>query len=113
MNLRLRHDLDERRAGAIEIDGGGVREAIVHGLPGVLLHVHAMHADCARWFDRVINDDGAAGRDGLIELRDLISLRQIRIEVVLAGEHRRMVHGTAECEGRARGKFDGVRVKHR
>jgi hypothetical protein len=44
-DVRLADDLDERHAGAIEVDGRVAGEAVVDRLAGVLLHVHARDAD--------------------------------------------------------------------
>ena len=57
--------------------------------------------------------DAAAGRERPIELRDLVSLRQVGIEVVLSREDRRRVHLAAERERGANRQLDGVFVEHR
>ena len=79
-------------AAAVEVDvgfGDGVGVAIVQAFAGVFFHVQAGDADAL---------DGAGGavprrdvevavlRDGLVELRDLIALRVIGVEVVLPRE---------------------------
>src|SRR5437016_4269305 len=51
-------------------------------LAGVFFHVNAQQADVV---------DAPAGRQRPIELRDLISLRQVGIKVILAGEDRAWV----------------------
>ena len=57
--------------------------------------------------------DAPVGRERLVELRDLISLRQIGIEIVLAREDRRRVDRAAERERGAHRQLDGVLVEHR
>ena len=52
-------------------------------------------------------------RQRLVELRDLVSLRQVGIEVVLAREDRRRLHGAAERQRRSDRQLDGVIVEHR
>ena len=47
------------------------------------------------------NSTRAAGRERLLVLRDLVALRQVGIEVVLAREDRRLVDRAAERERRA------------
>src|SRR5687767_10746278 len=54
----------------------------------------------------------AVGREGLIVLRDLISLRQIGIEVVLAREDRLLVDVQTKRECSARAEFDDAPVQH-
>ena len=69
-------------------------------LAGVLFHVDARDADAAARPSRAGELDDAAGRERLLVLRDLIALRQVRIEVVLAREDRRLVDPAAERERR-------------
>ncbi len=71
-------------------------------LPGVLLEVDAHEADGLRP-GRGVDLDRAAGRDRTVELADLVPLRQVRVEVVLAGEPRVAVDLAA----------DGVSELHR
>ena len=81
----LGHDLDQRRAAAVEVhdarlgavDAAGA--ALVHQLRRVLLHVHAVDAHVA---------EVARGPQRNVVLADLVALRQVRIEVVLAVEDR-------------------------
>ena len=56
--------------------------------------------------------DAAVGRERLVELRDLISLGQIGIEVILAREDRRRVHRAAERERRTHRQLDRALVEH-
>ena len=55
----------------------------------------------------------ALGRERLIVLRDLIALRQVRIEVVLAREDRLLVNRAAERQRRLDRQLDGAAVEHR
>jgi hypothetical protein len=113
--VRLAHDLNERRAGAVVVDIGlpvGVDEALVQRLAGVLFHVHACDPHAARpvrpeYFDQPF------AREGLLVLRDLISLRQVRIEIVLAREDRRVVDAAAQRERRANGQVHRGPVEDR
>ena len=56
---------------------------------------------------------GAAGRQRPIVLGDLIALGQVRIEVVLAREHRRRLHRAAERMRRPHRELDGALVQDR
>ena len=113
-HVRLAHDLDERHAGAIEVDGRDAGIAIVHRLAGVFLHVHARDADRASARRRHVPQSRRTARSrAAIELRDLVALRQVGIEVVLAREDRHRVHGAAERERGARGQLHCVLVQHR
>jgi hypothetical protein len=64
---------------------------VVQRLAGVLLQVQALDAD-ANLFERSVliradlDHDRSLAHDGLVVLRDLVALRQIRIEIVLPGE---------------------------
>ncbi len=101
--IRLGDDLDERHAAAVVVDvrlAPRVRKSLVQGLAGIFLHVHARDADTGgparggRVFDH------AAGRQRLLVLGDLITLGEIRVEVVLPREHRRLVDPAPERERR-------------
>lgn len=112
-DVGLGDDLHERGPGAIEVDGRRVAEAIVHRLAGVLLHVHPMHANVARRSIGVMpHGDAAVRGERPIELRDLVALGQVGVEVVLAGEHRLVVHRASQRERGAGGEGDGARVEH-
>jgi hypothetical protein len=78
-------DLDQRRATAVEVDEGGAgavdapRLGDVDQLRGVLLHVDAVDAHVAQ---------AAVASKRNVVLTDLVGLRVVRIEVVLAVEDR-------------------------
>ena len=104
----LGHHLDQRHPGAVEVDqrAGGVVDApplgAVQALPGVLLHVDPGDPDPADHpFDVDIEVPVDAQRD--VVLRDLVVLRQVRIEVVLAVEHRVLHQLTARGRRRCGG----------
>ena len=95
-HVGLRHDLHQRHARAVQIDIGHGRMLVVHRLAGVLLQMQPLDADLdvlelalAVRADR----DGhrALADDRLLVLRDLVALRQVRIEVVLPVEDRLVV----------------------
>ena len=54
----------------------------------------------------------AALRERPVELRDLVSLGEIRIEIILAGENGALVHVESERERRTRREFDRALVQH-
>ena len=112
-HVGLAHDLDERHAGAIEVDGGHAGIPVVDRLARVLLHVDARdaHLDLAALVG-LADDEDAAGGERAIELRDLVPLGQVGVEVVLAREHRALVHGAAERQRGAHGELHGVQVEH-
>src|SRR5258705_12941949 len=103
-------DLDERHARTIEIDRGRFGEPIVNGLAGVFLDVQPD--------DRGVDDaalgreerEGAVGGERLIELRDLVALGEIGIEIILARKDALRMHRAAECERAADGETDGGAV---
>ena len=93
----------------------------VHVLPCVLLHVHARDADLARSHAALATRDSGVGEINLeraaegeraVVLADLVALREIRVEVVLAGEDARLLHLAAEGERRGDGHAHGLRVEH-
>ena len=84
----LGHDLDERDASAVEIDVGAARRRCDVLCPRPLSEMDALSASGS--IRRAPADEhvDVAGRShsGLVELRDLVVLRLVRIEVVLARE---------------------------
>ena len=114
----LGDDLDQRRAAAVEVDvgaRGGVGKAVVEALAGVLFHVQARDADALR--DRLAghvecgHDDHAVFGDGLVELRDLVALGRVGIEVVLAGEDAGLANLAADGLRREHRELDGLLVE--
>src|SRR5207248_10334581 len=90
----LGHDLEQRRTATVEVDEGGRRAnrapgraARVHRLRGVLLEMGARDADD---FLAAVHRDREAARpaERRFVLADLVGLRQVGIEVVLAREDR-------------------------
>ena len=87
-DLRLGHDLHQRRAGPVEVDqrgpaavgAGGVA---VDELGGVLLEVRPRDVHDER-SGRGLDRQAAVRREGDRVLADLVALRQVGIEVVLA-----------------------------
>ena len=57
--------------------------------------------------------DPAVLGDGLVELRDLVALGQVGIEVVLAGEDGALAHLAVDGQSGQRGELDGLGVEHR
>src|SRR5712692_611515 len=70
-------------------------------LSGVFLQMDAMQTDLA---------DPAPGRQGAIELRDLIPLRQVGIEVVFPGEDGLLVDFATGGDRRAQRQLDRLAV---
>ena len=86
--IGLRHDLHQRHAGAVEIDAAHVRMLVVQRLAGVLLEMQPLDADRDGLAALEIDDHLALADDRLLVLADLVALRQVGIEIVLAVEHR-------------------------
>ena len=108
----LRHDLHQGDAGAVEVDErhGGV--LVVQRLAGVLLEMQPLDADpdgAVRHVDR----DLALAHHRRLVLADLVALRQVRIEIVLAVEHRAQVDLGLEPEPGAHRLGDAFLVDHR
>jgi hypothetical protein len=113
--VRLGDDFDQRHAAAVEVEvgaGAGIGEPVVERLAGVLFHVDPGDPDAAR-AAAGLELHGAAGRQRPIVLGDLIALGQVRIEVVLAREHRRRLHRAAERMRRPHRELDGALVQDR
>ena len=81
---------------------------VVHRLAGVLFEMQALDADLdilelALLVRAYGDDDRALADDRLLELRDLVALRQVRVEVVLPVEHRLVVDLGLQPEAGANG----------
>jgi hypothetical protein len=89
-HVRLGDDLQQGRAGAVQVDAGHAVEVFVQALAGVLFQVGAGDAD--GFFHAVaglvadLDGQAAALDDGQLELADLVALGQVGVEVILAGE---------------------------
>ncbi len=96
--VRLGDDLDQRHAAAVVVRAGLVNPVVVHQLAGVLLHVQLVDADHLLL---LADADGhpAVAADGEIELRDLVGLGKVRVEVVLPVKL--VVAGDLTIEGEA------------
>jgi hypothetical protein len=89
-HIRPADNLHQRHAGAIEIDIRARRVLIMHQLAGILLNMDALDANgLGRWnaglFIRLDSEQTFAHKR-MIKLRNLVALRQIGIEIILAVE---------------------------
>ena len=89
----------ERRSGLVTISISATPERlrstsdigrmlIVQRFAGVLFEVQPLDADAHRLAVRHVDDDFALAHDRRFVLADLVALRQIRIKIVFAVEHR-------------------------
>ena len=112
----LADDLDQRRAAAVQVEigvRGRVGKPVVQALARILFHVHARDADRSSIRRRRWHFDPAMLGERLVELRNLVALGQIGIEIVLAREDRALAHLAVERQRGQRGKLHGLRVQHR
>ena len=111
-----RHDLHQRDAGAVEVDVGHRRVLVVHQLARVLLDMDALDADRlgAALVLLVEQDlDFALADQRMVELADLIALRQIGVEIILAVEAAPAVDLRVERHAGAHRLADALPVRHR
>ena len=90
-HVRLGDNLQQRRAGAVEVDqraAGALGALAVEEFAGILLHVDAGDADALRSSGFRCDVEVAVLADRQFELGDLVPLGEVGIEVVLAGEDR-------------------------
>ena len=118
VQVGLGHDLDERCAAAVEVDerGGGAVQppglGDVDVLRRILLEVGARDADR----DAAVvarHDELPARAERLVVLADLVRLRQVGIEVVLAVEHGALGDLAVEREPELDRLLDRAPVRHR
>ncbi len=95
----LADDLDQGHAGAVQVDGGllvGIGEALVQALAGVFFEMYACDADLLCLAAVNGDFDESEFGEGLVVLRDLVALREVRIEIVLAGKDRGLVDAAVQ-----------------
>src|SRR6185436_4723155 len=108
-------DFYQRNAAAVVVNVGaavGVRKAFVQRLARVLFHVDTRQPDP---FRRTVTGDLEATpkRERPLVLGDLVPLRKIRIEVVLARKDRLWLHRAAKRQCRLDGVVDRQSVEDR
>src|SRR3569623_394386 len=86
--VRLGDDLHESHAGTVQVHERQGRVLVVDRLAGVLLEVKPLDTNLHHFAVREFDGHLALADDRLLELADLVALRQVRIEVVLPVEGR-------------------------
>ncbi|MNT22595.1 hypothetical protein D3C72_1579850 [compost metagenome] len=114
-DFRFRHDFQQRRAGAVQVDAAHARVVFMQRLAGVFFQVGARQVD--RLGDEfailfIAEGQGAADDDGVFELADLVALGRIRIKIVFAREDRVRRDGGAHGQAEADRAVDGLLVHH-
>ncbi len=115
-DIGLGDNLDQRGAAAIEVDrgrAGRVRHTVMEALACVLFHVQAGDADAARPALGCGDIDPSMLGERLVELRDLVALGQVGIEIVLASKDRALADFGVDGLRRKGSKLDRARVEHR
>ena len=90
--------------------GGG---EIVQRLAGVLFEMQTLDANGDALRRRHIDDHFALADDRMLELRNLIALRQVGIEIILAIENRPMVDLRLQAQSGAHRLADAFLIDHR
>ncbi len=85
----------------------------MHRLTGILLEMQPFDADPDLLLGRDVDQHLALADDRKLELRDLIALRQVRIEIVLTVEDRASVDLGLEAEPRSDRLGDADVIDHR
>ncbi len=111
--IRSGDDLDERHAAAVQVDRRLLREAVVQRLPCILLDMQALNRSGGDPAVRRQVRQRPGGRERLLELRDLVALRQVGVEIVLAREDAARMHGAPQPQRRAYRELQRLLVRHR
>ena len=82
-------------------------------LPSILFKMQPRDPDCAAAAIFKVNFDLTSADYGVQKLRNLITLRQVRIEIILTVEYRHQIDFGVEAEAGAHGLFDRTFVDHR
>src|SRR5439155_3978804 len=108
--LGLGDDLEQRGAGAVEIDAGHPVKVLVQRLAGVLFEMRPSERNVDLAARRRNDADRPTLHDGNLVLADLISLGKVRIEVILAREHAALVDRSVDRESELDRSLDGPLV---
>src|SRR5260221_9842727 len=84
----------------------------MQALAGVLFHVEASDADSLRTIRRFDFQPAVLG-NGLIELRNLVALGQVRIKVILARKNRSLPNLAVQRHRSQDGVFNSLLVEYR
>jgi hypothetical protein len=93
-HVRLGNNFGERSAATIVVHirlSGGLRETFVKVFCGVVFEMETGDAD-ALPSSSEFDFEPASGSERQFILRDLVALREVWIEIILAGESRMIVH---------------------
>jgi hypothetical protein len=115
-HVGLGDDLEQRCAGAVEVDAGHAVEVLVQALAGVFLEVGAGQAHRLLIGGLALADadrDRAADHDRQVHLADLVALGEVGVEVVLAREHALLGDVGADRQAEADRALDRAAVEHR
>ncbi len=112
-HVRLGNDFQQRRTGAVQIDAGHAAVVFVQALAGVFFKVGAGHADALDGAVFQGDVQVAFAHDRQFHLTDLITLRQVRVEVILAGEHVVLTDLGVDGQAKLDRHLHGFLVQHR
>ena len=110
--LWLGDDFEQWRARAVQVNARLAREQCVNGLAGVFLKMRMVNRELALAAVRQSVIERSATHDGLRHLADLIALRQVGVEVVLAVEGAAPADLGADGEAKGHGHAHGARVQY-
>src|SRR5256886_7222143 len=112
-HVRLRYDLHQRHARAIEVDERHAGMPVVQRLAGVLLEMQPLNPHSHALAVRQIDENLALAHERRFVLADLVALREIGIKVVLAVEYRLQIDLRLEPEAGAHPLLDALFIDHR
>ena len=117
-DIRFGHDFAKRSAAAVRVEVGIGGAHIVDVLAGVFFHVDTSNAHALLGAVFFHNFEPAVLADRVVvhrksaRLGNLVALRQVRVEVVLAGPHRVQVDFAVQGEAQANCIFHRLLVRH-
>jgi len=119
-HIRLRHDFEKRDTGTVQIDARIIAACdghVVDRFTRVLFEMCARNPDASRpafclCLIARLDIEPAARNDRVFELRYLIALGQIRIEVILARKDRMGIHRRVNGEPQTNRQLDHAFIQH-
>src|SRR5690606_13164974 len=97
-DVRAGDDLHQRDAGTVEVDEAACRVEIMDLLARILFEMDALDPHAPGDAGLHVDEHLALADDRVVELADLVALRQVGVEVVLAIETREAVDLRLEAE---------------
>ncbi len=115
IDLGFADDFDQRRAAPVQVDIAeaiGIGKSVMNRFAGILFQVDTLDPH-PLGMAVLLEIEVSVFRQGFVELRNLVALGQIGIEVILACKNRKGIDAAIERQGSLDGHDDRLAIQHR